>query len=100
MNTVLTFSFRLLGLGFLVNQPPVQQRVVDEGLQDGHEGVLVPPEDLHGALTGRPVGPLYPRHLHGVDQHPRQSEGDLLRELLPGHRHLEAVPEVDVENLA
>lgn len=32
---------------------------------------------------------VFPQHyLHGIGQHPRQSERDLLRKLLPGHRHL------------
>lgn len=37
-------------------------------------------------------------HLHGVDEHPREAEGHLLRELVSLHGHLEAVAEVDVHH--
>ena len=46
----------LFRLGLVVDQPPVEQRVVDECLQDGHQRVLVPPQDLHGGLARRPWG--------------------------------------------
>ena len=39
-------------------------------------------------------------YLHGVDEHAREAEGDLLGELLARHGHLEAVAEVDVDDLA
>ena len=39
-------------------------------------------------------------YLHGVREHPRQPEGDLLGVLLAVHRDLETVAEVYVENLA
>ena len=39
-------------------------------------------------------------YLHSVDEHAREAEGDLLGELLARHRHLEAVAEVDVDDLA
>ena len=39
-------------------------------------------------------------YLHRIDQHARETEGDLLREFLARHRHLEAVAEVDVHDLA
>ena len=34
-----------------------------------------------------------------MDEHAGEAEGNLLRELLARHGHLEAVPEVDVEDL-
>ena len=37
--------------------------------------------------------------LHGVDEHSRQTEGNALRELSSVHGHLEAVSEVDVQDL-
>ena len=40
-------GFGLLGLGFVVNEPPVEERIIDKGLQDGHQGVLVPAEHIH-----------------------------------------------------
>ena len=41
--TYLSMSLRLLRLGFIVDEPPVEERVVDEGLQHRHQGVLVSP---------------------------------------------------------
>ena len=41
----------LLGLGFVVNEPPVEEGVIDKGLQDGHQGVLVPAEHTHCEFT-------------------------------------------------
>lgn len=38
-------------------------------------------------------------YLHGVDQHPRQSERNALGKLAAIHRHLEAVSKVDMKNL-
>lgn len=38
-------------------------------------------------------------YLHGVDQHASEPERDLLGELSPVHGHLEAVSEVDVQDL-
>ena len=35
-------GFGLLGLRFVVNEPPVEEGVIDEGLQDSHQRVLVP----------------------------------------------------------
>ena len=58
------------------------------------------PEDAHDGLAGAPVRALDAGDLHGVDEHPREAEGDLLWELVPRHGDLEAVPEVDVEYLA
>lgn len=37
--------------------------------------------------------------LHGVDQHAGETEGYLLRELLPRHGHLKAVAKVNVDDL-
>ena len=39
-------------------------------------------------------------HLHRVDEHARQTERDFLGEFFARHRHLEAVAEVDVHDLA
>ena len=63
-------GFGLLRLGFVVNEPPVEEGVIDEGLQDGHQGVLVPAEHVHCGLTRASVGSLNASHLHGIDQHP------------------------------
>ena len=38
----LSMRLGFLRLGFVVNQPPVEEGIVDEGLQYGHQGVLVP----------------------------------------------------------
>lgn len=82
-------------------QTPVDQGIVDEGLiaskrsgnrelmpdetevclKDGHQAVFLLPEDSHNQLARRAEVPFDPRHLHGVDQHPRQSKRDLLRKL-------------------
>ena len=89
----------LLGL-LLLHEAPVEEGVVDEGLEDGHEAVLVVPEDAHDGLAGAPVRALDAGDLHGVDEHPREAEGDLFGELVPSHGDLEAVSEVNVEYLA
>ena len=63
-------GFGLLGLGFVVNEPPVEERIIDKGLQDGHQGVLVPAEHVHRGLAGTSVGSLNASHFHSIDQHP------------------------------
>ena len=40
----LSMRLGFLRLGFVVDQPPVEEGIVDEGLQHGHQGVLVPEE--------------------------------------------------------
>lgn len=45
---------RLL-LRLTVHQPPVQQRVIDEGFQHGHDTVLVLPKHLHHGVARDPV---------------------------------------------
>ena len=39
-------------------------------------------------------------HLHGIDEHAREAERDALGELVAVHGDLEAVAEVDMEDLA
>ena len=39
-------------------------------------------------------------HLHGVDEHAREAEGDFLGKFLANHGDFEAVAEVDVNDLA
>ena len=60
----------LLGLGFVVNEPPVEEGVIHEGLQDGHQRVLISAEHVHCGLTRASVGSLNASHLHSIDQHP------------------------------
>ncbi len=38
-----------------------------------------------------------PGYLHSIGEHPGESEGNLLRELLSSHGHFEAVSEVNVQ---
>ena len=35
-----------------INEPPVEKRVVDKRLQDGHHAVLVLPQHPHHVVTG------------------------------------------------
>ena len=37
-------------------------------------------------------------HLHGIGQHSGESEGNLLRELLPDHGYLKTVTKVNVKH--
>ena len=86
--------------GVLAAEAPVEQRVVDEGLEDGHEGLLVVADDAHDGLAAELVAAVDVADLHGEGEHAREPEGDPLRVLLPRHGHLEAVAEVDVDDLA
>ena len=61
---------------------------------------LVGPEHPDDVLAGGAEVALDPADLHGLDHHARQAERDLLRKLLAVHRRLEAVAEVDVQELA
>ena len=92
--------FRLLALGSRFDEPPVQQRVVDEGLEHSHEAVLVVSKHGHDGLAGAAVSSFDAGHLHGVDQHPGEAKRNLFRKLFPGHGDLEAVAEVDVKDLS
>merc|ERR1712233_304517 len=93
-------GFGLLGLWFVVNEPPVEEGVIDEGLQDSHQRVLVPAEHIHRGLACASVGSLDASYLHGIDQHPCESEGNFFGELFSCHCHFEAVAEVNVKDLA
>ena len=63
-------------------------------------------EKLHTGLLSQEVLKIVPevalnaRNLHGSLHHPCQSEGHLLRELLPVHAGLKAVPKIYVQQLA
>jgi len=61
---------------------------MDEGLEHGHERLPVVPKDLQDVLTGEAEAPFNPTSLHGVDQHPGQSERHGFGELGPSHGDL------------
>eukprot|EP00968_Pinguiococcus_pyrenoidosus_P012919 scaffold1154_cov310-Pinguiococcus_pyrenoidosus.AAC.51 len=88
-------SHRSLLLG---QQTPADQRVVNEGLQKGHEGCPRLPEHDHHLLTRAPVGAFDTAHFHGVHEHPRQAERHLLRILAARGGDLEAVAKVNVNH--
>lgn len=46
-----------------VHKPPVEQRVVDEGLQHSHNAVPVLPQHLHHCVARDPVVTIQARHL-------------------------------------
>ena len=46
-----------------VHEPPVEQGVVDEGLQHGHDAVPVLPQHLHHCVAGDPVVTIQACHL-------------------------------------
>mmetsp|Transcript_17483 Transcript_17483/g.52433 ORF Transcript_17483/g.52433 Transcript_17483/m.52433 type:complete len:714 (+) Transcript_17483:377-2518(+) len=90
-----------LGAGLCgVEQTPVDEGVVHERLQHRDDAVLVTAQHPHGFLAARAEVALNSGHLHGLYHHPRQPERHLLRELLAVHGGLEAVAEVDVQQLA
>ena len=62
--------------------------------------VLVAAEHAHDALAGAAEVALEAADAHRVDEHAREAKGDLLGELVAVQRHLEAVAEVDVQDLA
>lgn len=54
----------VLNAGVLtVHEPPVEQRVVDEGLQHGHDAVAMLPQHLHHRVAGDAVVAVQARHL-------------------------------------
>ena len=57
-------------------------------------------QDAHHRLARRAEVAFDARDFHRVDKHTREAERDLLRELVAVHSNLEAVAEVDVEDLA
>lgn len=58
-----------------VHEPPVEQGVVDKGLQDGHDAVPVLPQHLHHGVAGDPVVPIQTCHLntHNADAEKNKS---------------------------
>mmetsp|Transcript_38512 Transcript_38512/g.53470 ORF Transcript_38512/g.53470 Transcript_38512/m.53470 type:complete len:204 (+) Transcript_38512:646-1257(+) len=73
---------------------------MDKGFQHRHHTVFVAAQHLHdGAACGAEVA-LDAGDLHGLHQHAGQAEGHLLGELLPVHGRLEAIPKVNVQDLA
>ena len=61
----------LLRFGFVVYEPPVEERVIDKGLQHRHQRVLVPSQHVHRGLAGASIRSLDPSHFHCIDQHPK-----------------------------
>lgn len=59
------FHFSVLSVFFplTVHEPPVEQRVVDEGLQHGHDAVPVLPQHLHHCVAGDAVVTVQACHL-------------------------------------
>lgn len=49
-----------------VHEPPVEQRVVDEGLQHGHNTVPVLSQHLHHCVAGDAVVPIQACHLAAI----------------------------------
>ena len=81
-------SLDLLNVGgwwsLTVHEPPVEQRVVDEGLQHGHDAVPVLPQHLHHRVAGDPVVPVQTGHLS-----PNQTQLLLLETNLPQHQRIQ-----------
>lgn len=46
-----------------VHKPPVEQRVVNEGLQHGHNAVTMLPQHFHHRVAGDAVVAVQARHL-------------------------------------
>lgn len=59
-----------------VHKPPVEQRVVDKGLQHGHDAVAMLPQHLHHRVAGDAVVAVQACHL-ATNQ--RQAGGDEMR---------------------
>ena len=72
---------------------------MNEGLEHGHQAISVIPQHAHDTFARGPVVALDTAHLHRVDEHARKTEGNLLWKLVAVHGNLEAVAEVDVEDL-
>ena len=62
---------------YSIEETPVDERIVHEGLQHGDDAFLVCPQHTHGLLAAGPEVALNAGHLHCLDHHPRQPEGDL-----------------------
>lgn len=88
------------GWGFAVAETPVEEGVVDEGLEHGHQGFLVVADDAHDGLAAELVAAVDVADFHGEGQHAREAEGDALGVFLAVHGDFEAVAEVDVDDLA
>lgn len=56
---------------------PLVERVVDEHLHDGEEGLLVRPHDGQGLLTAPPEHAVHAAHAHPVHDVAGQPEGNL-----------------------
>ncbi len=85
-----------------LRQRPVSanQRIVDEGFEQGEVGLLVIAEHAHRVFGGHFECALDSAYLHGVDEHAGESERYFFRELGSVTGDFEAVAEVDVYDLA
>src|SRR6266849_1239071 len=104
------------GIALRWHQSPVNQRVIDECLQDCHQRFFVVTQDSHGDLAGVSIATLYtadlwrlscPYHrkrdsayLHRVCEHSCKPEWYFFRELLAMHRYLKAVTKIDMDHLS
>lgn len=83
-------SLDLLNVGswwsLTVHEPPVEQRVIDEGLQHGHDAVPVLPQHLHHRVAGDPVVPVQTGHLS-----PNQTQPLLVETNLPQHQRVQCL---------
>jgi len=55
----------------LLLPPPTYQRVMDKGLKDGQQALLVVAQDLHYGLARNAKGALDAADLHRLYHHPR-----------------------------
>lgn len=62
-HTLLNVLYATSGSSLTVHEPPVEQRVVDEGFQHGHDTVTMLPQHLHHRVAGDAVVTVQARHL-------------------------------------
>ena len=99
-----------------IDESPIEQGVVDESLQHGHDTVLVLPQNSHHTLTCTTEVTLNPCHLgggrieticmyvcmfvclylHGIGEHASKAKRYFLGELFSRHGNLKTVTKVNV----
>ena len=88
-------------LRLTVHQPPVQQGVIDEGFQHGHDAVLVLPEHLHHGVARDPVVAIKARDLQmGQSCSPRKSPRWFPKALPPSVTSEGVSPHSERDNMA
>ena len=86
--------------GFAVAQAPIEKRIMNEGFQYRHQGLFIVANNTHDRLASNFVAAVDVADFHRKGEHTSKTERNTFRVFLAVHGYLEAITEIDVDDLA